>query len=420
MCDAPFALQNLLVPFSISGFHFLLITQFPFSDNETVKLFFKIALSLFLANGFFAAAQVSSGDFSRGVPDAFAGLWERDDRFVMFAESDDVLESRVQEILASAEADENEKNAARNRAKFISILVKTFYGWYVDRTAEPESFSSEARFLNDSTCPEAERIRVEFRSLLRVTDSGGGTQGDGSAWELFVRYPGVREAAIIPLAIIGGNLYLHFAIRLDAEDGGNLEDAPYENSSDENPSDNLLGFWCSLVPTDGVKVSMPVSGENIYSTYITRDSVYTIRYWKTEMEYSQERAFFSDGGKTFSVVKHIQSGGKNFTCTNGRSVTIRNVQKTSARPEVYELDSSATICGLGEPYLKRVQNENSVQVVARLVREAMSKKAPNPDPPFAPSNLDFHMEEIYRLEEGNLIIQSLRKRNKDFGKLPQQ
>ena len=374
-------------------------------------------ISFFLANAFFAAAQVSSGNFLLGVPDAFAGLWERDDRFVMFAESDDFLESRVQEILSSPEASDDEKNAVRNQAKYVSILLKTFYGWYLDRTAEPESFSSEARFVNDSTCPEAERIRVEFRPLLRMADAVGADQGEGSVWEIFIRYPGVREPAIIPLAIIGGNLYLNFAIKLNTENDESREVA--DDETGENPLDELLGFWCSLVPTDGVKVSLPASGENIYSTYITRDSVYTIRYWKTDMEYSQERAFFSDGGKTFSVVKHIQSGGKNFSCTNGRSVTIRNVQKTSALPEVYELDSSATICGLGEPYLRRVQNENSVQTVARLVRDAMSKKAPNPDPPFPPSNLDFHMEEIYRLEEGNLIIQSLRKRNKDFGKLSQ-
>lgn len=374
-------------------------------------------ISFFLANAFFAAAQVSSGNFLLGVPDAFAGLWERDDRFVMFAESDDFLESRVQEILSSPEASDDEKNAVRNQAKYVSILLKTFYGWYLDRTAEPESFSSEARFVNDSTCPEAERIRVEFRPLLRMADAGDAGQGEGSVWEIFIRYPGVREPAIIPLAVIGGNLYLNFAIKLNTENDESREVA--DDETGENPPDELLGFWCSLVPTDGVKVSLPANGENIYSTYITRDSVYTIRYWKTDMEYSQERAFFSDGGKTFSVVKHIQSGGKNFSCTNGRSVTIRNVQKTSALPEVYELDSSATICGLGEPYLRRVQNENSVQTVARLVRDAMSKKAPNPDPPFPPSNLDFHMEEIYRLEEGNLIIQSLRKRNKDFGKLSQ-
>lgn len=374
-------------------------------------------ISFFLANAFFAVAQVSSGNFLLGVPDAFAGLWERDDRFVMFAESDDFLESRVQEILSSPEASDDEKNAVRNQAKYVSILLKTFYGWYLDRTAEPESFSSEARFVNDSTCPEAERIRVEFRPLLRMADAVGADQGEGSVWEIFIRYPGVREPAIIPLAIIGGNLYLNFAIKLNTENDESREAS--DDETGENPPDELLGFWCSLVPTDGVKVSLPASGENIYSTYITRDSVYTIRYWKTDMEYSQERAFFSDGGKTFSVVKHIQSGGKNFSCTNGRSVTIRNVQKTSALPEVYELDSSATICGLGEPYLRRVQNENSVQTVARLVRDAMSKKAPNPDPPFPPSNLDFHMEEIYRLEEGNLIIQSLRKRNKDFGKLSQ-
>ena len=42
------------------------------------------------------------------------------------------------------------------------------------------------------------------------------------------------------------------------------------------------------------------------------------------------------------------------------------------------------------------------------------KRAPIPDPPFPPSNLDWHMDDIRRLEAGNKIVEAARKRQKEF------
>lgn len=355
------------------------------SDNNNVKKFAKIQLIFsLLAASFGASAQVTDGAFSVGVPDAFDGVWERDDRYVIFSCDKEKKEPKQKEEAA--------------------ILLKTFYSWYLDRTSEPEDWT-EKRTLNDSTCPEAERIFIEYRPLV----TSKGPAKDASVWEIFLWHPRLREASVIPVAIIGGNLYLNFAVKLNTQ---GVETS--ENEQDKKDADPLEGFWCKMSEADGVKVCPPVTSTDIYSTYITSDAVYTIRYWRTDMEYTNEMAFFSDGGQTFSVVKHIQSAGKIYTCANGRSVTIRNVQKTNDRPQVYELDGAAQICGLGEPYLKKVQEKGSQEAAIALAKEYFAKRAPNPDPPFPPSNLDWHMDQINQLEAGNQIIQAVRKRQREF------
>ena len=353
-----------------------------------MKLFQKSLLTLyiFLAAGA-AGAQVTDGAFSEGVPEAFEGVWERDDRYVIFSCKDGQDEPKQKEAAA--------------------ILLKTFYSWYLDRTAEPESWS-EKRTLNDSTCPEAERIFIEYRPLV----TSKGPAKDASVWEIFLWHPRLREASVIPVAIIGGNLYLNFAVKLNTQGDETSENEG--SAQDKKDADPLEGFWCKMSEADGVKVCPPVTSTDIYSTYITKDAVYTIRYWRTDMEYSNEMAFFSDGGQTFSVVKHIQSAGKIYTCANGRSVTLRNVQKTNDRPQVYELDGAAQICGLGEPYLKRVQDVGSQEAAVALAKKYFAQRAPNPDPPFPPSNLDWRMDQINQLESGNQIIQAVRKRQREF------
>ncbi len=334
-----------------------------------------------------AGAQVSDGAFSQGAPKAFEGVWERDDRYVIFD-------------CGGTEPDGQEAQSQARQKTPATILLKTFYGWYLDRSAEPQKWSAE-RTVNDSTCPDAERVFMEYRPLVTTRHPAA----DASVWEIFVWHPRLKEASVVPVAIIGGNLYLNFAVKLSED---------VDKAQGQESDDPLEGFWARMAGADGVKLCPPVTADDIYSSYITDDAVYTIRYWRTDMEYTNAKAFFSDGGKTFSVVKHIQSAGKIYTCANGRSVMIRNVQKTNDRPEVYELDGAAEICGLGEPYLKRVQDKGSQEAVVALAKKYYQKRAPNPDPPFPPSNLDWHMDDINKLEAGNKIIEAVRKRQREF------
>ena len=327
----------------------------------------------------FLFSQVEDGAFSSAVPSEFSGIWENGQRLVVFENPYDESDSE--------------------RSNYVTIILKTFYGWYLDRTAEPPYFDKTSRTRNVATVSAPENIKIEYRPLI-VNEKSGSEAGNGSVWELFIHYPGYREPFIIPVAVIDGSLYLDFSIRLD----GNAE----------SPEDELSGFWCGIGKASGIKVSAPHTYENIDSLYITPDGVYHIRYWLTDMEYSTENAFFSDDGKTYSVVKHIKSAGRVYTCTSGRSVTIRNISKASERPSVYALDSSHSICGYGEPYLKKTSDQAGEEALLEIVRKANARRAPDPDPPFPPSNLDWHMDEINALEAGNELIQALRQRNREF------
>lgn len=303
-----------------------------------------------------------------------------------------------------SESDSNFENKGQNLKSFsnIAILLKTFYGWYTDRTAEGEAFRTQQRTVNDTTPPEAENIVISYRRILLSENE---EPDSSSVWELFIKYPGYKEPQIVPVAVIDGNLYLNFQIKLPVSS---------ELPDSEEEKDPLEGFWCGIGEADGIKVSQCHVKDSIESLYITRKAVYQIRYWKTDMEYTSENAFFSDGPDNFSVVKHIQSAGRIYTCVQGRSVTIRNVEKSNIRPQEYTLDKSGRICAFGKPYLKRIQDENTVEKIMAIVKENNARHAPDPDPPFPPSNLDWHMEEIYRLEKGNVLVEEVRKRQKAF------
>ena len=54
--------------------------------------------------------------YSQNIPEEFYGIWESKDRYVFI------------------EKNETEK------ANQIVIYLKTYYGWYVDRTVEPKEY----------------------------------------------------------------------------------------------------------------------------------------------------------------------------------------------------------------------------------------------------------------------------------------
>ena len=49
-----------------------------------------------------------------------------------------------------------------------------------------------------------------------------------------------------------------------------------------------------------------------------------------------------------------------------------------------------------------------------IVQQSNSRRAPMPPLPFEPSNLDWHIDDITRLELNNQIIQAVRQRQRDF------
>lgn len=314
------------------------------------------------------------------VPSIFDGIWEGSDRYLMFQEK-----SELEQIIDN-EISYDEKN-------FIWIYLKTFYGWYIDRAAEKTSRDT-TKFpydSNNTVFRDIQNISIQFRKLIDSDNC--------CAFELIISYPRIKEKTVIPVAIIDNKLYLDFAIK---------------TSKDEENNNFLYGSWSSVGKVSGIKVSKPIVSDSLYSYFITNDSIYVIRYWKTDMEFSNEFASFSDGVNKYEIPKHIKSSGKTYTCVTGRSLVIRNVERRNLPLENYVINEEKNVIAFGLPYLTKIQEKCSLKNMMSIVQQSNSRRAPMPPLPFEPSNLDWHIDDITRLELNNQIIQAVRQRQRDF------
>ncbi|MDE5898790.1 MAG: hypothetical protein K2H09_05945 [Treponemataceae bacterium] len=312
-----------------------------------------------------AAAAFLSAAAAALPPPELAGIWQGADRIVLFGEQDQ-----------------------------LSVILKLYYGWYYDRAAEPaESSSLQPRSANAATAPAPASINVSYEQIAEGVP----------AWELSLRYGGA-ETARIPVAVIDGALFLSFLIHY-----------PQESSQPESAGGAISGYWQGLNCADSLRISGRRRREDIISWYILEGAAYKLRFWRTDMEFDGEAAAaFTDGSSLFTVNKHIRSGGATFTCANGRSAHIRNVEKFASLPEECTLDAGGRICGIGAPYLRRADKDDAESLLA-IVAEANARRRPPPPPLFPPEDLDWHWDLINQLEQGNGLIQAVRGRQREFG-----
>lgn len=333
--------------------------------------------------------------FPQETPPLLSGVWDGKDRLVYF-----VPESETQK-------------------SSVAFMLKTLYGWYYDRPLEPEYFASFERPVNNVSVNEAEKasVRYEDVSLHSVSFETVKDNKTSGVWEICLTYADKSESKI-PAAVIDGKLYLNFVIKPrrpkalseQTEDGGS-----------ENP---IYGFWQGVGQSSGITVSRPVIESELTSFYITENAIYHIRYWLTDMEYSGAEATFSDGDKTYSVAKHILSAGNVYTCVTGRSLQIRNVERSPFNLENYTLDSTGTICAFGKPYLVKnsdtAADENErIKKYMQIALDANKRRKPDPPPLFPPSDVNWHWDDIRRLEKGNAQIEAVRGRQRDFARQSQ-
>ena len=325
-------------------------------------------------------AQVSAADggelasVSYAVPELLAGLWEGNDRLLYLPAG--------------------EKQP-------LSIVLKTFYGWYYDRAAEPSSSSQTApRTINNTTKPSPESLTAQYRSLsvLYLPLFEGRTSG---AWEMIIRY-GKNQTAVVPVAVIGDKLYLDFAMR---------------TRPDTQKTD---GFWQRNAAASGITVDCPRLAENIWCFYTSGSSVYYVRYWKTDMEYEETDAVVQDGDVSLTVPKHVISAQNVYTCTLGRRTTVRSsdVQKRNKQDSDFTYDDTGLLCAAGPALMSRPHGADaaSVDTLLKIVKTANSKKAPGPQPLFPPADVDWHYDIIRQIEAGNPIIQAVRERQREFAR----
>lgn len=321
------------------------------------------------------------------VPVLLNGIWEADDRYIMFQEKNELQPIVTPDIKLSHD-------------NYIWIYLKIFYGWYIDRAAEKTNRKNTQYPYdrNDTVFRDIQNIKIQFKALIDSPEC--------CAYEMIVTYPKIKEPTVIPVCVINNKLYLNFAIKTN--------DLPVDENDYGEKTNPLTGSWSSVGKVSGIKVSKPIVSDNLISYYITKDSIYYIRYWKTNMPYSSEMAFFSDGKYKYEVPKHINSAGNIYTCVTGRSITIRNVERRNLPLSDYIMNSEQNVIAFGEPYMEKIRENCSLSDMMEIVKVSNSRKAPPENPPLPPVELDWHIEEITRLELGNQIIQAVRKRQREF------
>lgn len=351
-------------------------------------------------------------------PSLLEGIWQGADRYVFFvapsaeaALAAEIESAQSDAVVNPVDTPESvvKTAAAAAQPSDLAVVLKTYYGWFYDRAAEPASYADDsARFRCTATTEEAEHVTVTYEPLQTRTPlydtAGNAVPEDSGAWELVVQY-GTKQRNVtrIPVAIIGNSLYLNFMIKGRTDDSAAAEGA--------NP---LSGYWQGVSRQSSIRVSPLPMNENITSYYVTDDAVYTLRYWVSTMEYTDAYASFTDGDRTFHVAKHIVSDGSVFTCVTGRSLQIRNVGKSAAKLTDYTLDSTGTICAFGKPYLTKVVGKDNATALMQIVAEANKRRKPDPKPLFPPDDVNWHWDLISLLEKDNAQIQAVRKRQKEF------
>ena len=174
------------------------------------------------------------------VPFMLSGIWENYSRYVVFDT-------------------ESEENAP-------DIVLRIYYQWYNDRAAEDSSLSEEnPRNVNNATPrSKAQSLKIRYIPLTDELYPQGYeknvVQEDGDvlfsenvpsgAWDMQVTFPGVKEVYHIPIAVIGDELYLNFAIKKEDSDAvpstGMLEGITVQ-------SGNLMaGFWQDYSLGEGI------------------------------------------------------------------------------------------------------------------------------------------------------------------------
>ncbi len=390
-------------------------------NSSFKKIFIFLGLIVFSAHSIFA--QDSWTDSAESdveeplvqespVPLLLEGIWENYSRYVVFDTG-----------YVSPEGE-----------SVPHIVLRTFYQWYDDRTAESTDYSAtHPRDTNNTTqtSSQAQEVKIRFVPLtdqLFTSDYGITTeQEDGDiliaenlcsgAWDMQVEFGGKRlggkKIYHIPVAVIGDKLYLKFAIKV--EDSDSLPVSPFLNGTVLESGNKLAGYWQDFGNANGIFASPPRESEELLSYYVTDDAVYPIRYWKTDMEYdSSAVATFSDGGEIYSLPKHLWVGGQNYACTLGRRTEIRNLQKQSSLPEPHTVNSvlvekhsrdnngnpvqytvrTTTICAFGEPYLTLTDGTRTIEEIIAMNHQ---RRKPAPKPLFPPHGiLDFDWSIVER------------------------
>ena len=308
--------------------------------------------------------------FAQSIPSKLLGIWESKDRYVFFEQNDEDQPQLV-------------------------VLLKTYYGWYLNRAAEPASYNDkEPRVRNTANARNAEHIYIQN---INTKETGNSLYGS-----LDLSYS-TWQKNTIPFFMLEDSIYLSYFEKDEAEES-------------ENP-DKKWTFYRGVAPSKGFMISPQSIPENITGYIIDGEKLYDVRYWKTDMDYSTDYITFSYKDDSYQIPKHLRSQETNYSCVSGRSKKVRNAVKPfeyKAENFLYN-DEGSAFTKNEEPYLKQLASRDTFEELNKIVKEANSKRKPDPPALFPPSDLDWHWDLIDMLEKDNKLIQEVRARQEAFG-----
>ena len=313
------------------------------------------------------------------LPSKLLGIWESKDRYVFFEQND-----------------ENEPQ--------IVVVLKEYYGWYLDRAAEPASYNEkEPRTRNIPTPRNAEHIYIQNIETKETNNSLYGS--------LDLKYSNWQKNQI-PFLMIDDSIYLKYFVldeRETDETTGSLETSENQNVS--------YKFYRGIAPSKGFMISPQNLPKDITGYIIDGEKLYDVRYWQTDMDYSTDYITFQYQDDSYIIPKHLRSCETNYSCVSGRSKKVRNTVKPfEYKAENYLFnDDEKVFTENKEPYLKRLADRSTFEDLMALVKAANARRKPDPPALFPESNLDWHWDLIDMLEKDNTLIQQVRARQKAFG-----
>ena len=308
--------------------------------------------------------------FAQSIPLKLLGIWESKDRYVFFEQNDEDQPQLV-------------------------VLLKTYYGWYLNRAAEPASYNDkEPRVRNTANARNAEHIYIQN---INTKETGNSLYGS-----LNLSYS-TWQKNTIPFFMLEDSIYLSYFEKDEVEEL-------------ENP-DKKWTFYRGVAPSKGFMISPQSIPENITGYIIDGEKLYDVRYWKTDMDYSTDYITFSYKDDSYQIPKHLRSQESNYSCVSGRSKKVRNAVKPfeyKAENFLYN-DEGSAFTKNEEPYLKQLAGRDTFEELIKIVKEANSKRKPDPPALFPPNDLDWHWDLIDMLEKDNKLIQEVRARQEAFG-----
>ena len=317
--------------------------------------------------------------FAETLPTRLLGIWESKDRYVFFEQNDE---------------DEPQ----------LVVVLKEYYGWYYDRAAEPASYSEkEARTRNIPTPRNAEHIYIQNIDTNETENSLYGA--------LDLKYSNWQKNTI-PFFMLEDSIYLKYFVldeREVSEENGSLMTSENQNVS--------YKFYRGIAPSKGFMISPQSLPKDITGLIIDGEKLYDVRYWQTDMDYSTDYITFEYKDDSYTIPKHLRSCETNYSCVSGRSKKVRNAVKPfEYKSEDYIFnDNQKVFTKKEEPYLKRLVDRSTFEDLMKLVKDANSRRKPDPPALFPENDLDWHWDLIDMLEKDNTIIQQVRARQKAFG-----